>query len=449
MGDRHTKAGSGMNDFFSGHSQFGSLFLVEQFAGNGADAKVAYQLFRDSSLKGYLGSYYFSPAQTKNIWGGAAGVEYWLTQNVKMIGSYTYDNLRNSTYAFGIGLEWGGARVHRVDPDLEERLTDPVERYLTELGQASKIPSRLKDQSTGGTVLLANNIAFFSQTGSPNNDGVGLTLVNCTFENPCGPTDFTQTSVTTLGGLLPNTQLYINGGTYTSNGPVTLVPGQSVQSRSADYSQPATGAARSTIVADGITISGNNSLENIILLPSATPSANGVTVNGSNNVISGSQIGSMNNLFIHGVQDLGTNTLINNSDTFSDTFGIRALGNGTLTILNSRVNVIGIDPAGMTTSFNNVVINNSQIQVSGTGNVRGFAPSSGGLINANNTNVTVTNTGIGGNAITLFGFGPITVTGGALTVMGDGAEIHTNSNPATTIQGGTVCQVNGTTVACS
>ncbi len=449
MGDRHTNAGSGMNDFFSGHSQFGSLFLVEQFAGNGADAKVAYQLFRDSSLKGYLGSYYFSPAQTNNIWGGAAGVEYWLTQNVKMIGSYTYDNLRHSTYAFGIGLEWGGTRVHRVDPDLEERLTDPVERYLAELGQASKIPSRLKDQSTGGTVLLANNIAFFSQTGSPNNDGVGLTLANCTFENPCGPTDFTQTSVTTLGGLLPNTQLYFNGGTYTSNGAVTLVPGQSVQSRSADYSQPATGAARSTIVADGITISGNNSLENIILLPSATPSANGVTVNGSNNVISGSQIGSMNDLFIHGVQDLGTNTLINNSDTFSDTFGIRALGNGTLTILNSRVNVIGIDPAGMTTGFNNVVINNSQIQVSGTGNVRGFAPGSGGVINANNTNVTVTNTGIGGNAITLFGLGPITVTGGALTVMGDGAEINTNSNPATTIQGGTVCQVNGTTVACS
>ncbi|WP_244887568.1 hypothetical protein [Rickettsiella grylli] len=65
-------------------------------------------MFPNSSLKGYLGSYYFSPAETNNVWGGAAGLEYWLTQGVKLVGSYSYDNLHHSTYAFGIGLEWGG-----------------------------------------------------------------------------------------------------------------------------------------------------------------------------------------------------------------------------------------------------------------------------------------------------------------------------------------------------
>lgn len=447
MGDRHTNAGSGMNDFFSGHSQFGSLFLVEQFAGNGADAKVAYQLFRDSSLKGYLGSYYFSPAQTNNIWGGAAGVEYWLTQNVKMIGSYTYDNLRHSTYAFGIGLEWGGTRIHRVDPDLEERLTDPVERYLAELGHGSKIPSRLKDQSTGGTVLLANNIAFFSQTGGPNNGGTGLTLADCTFENPCGPTDFTQIGVDTLAGLLPNTQLYFNGGTYTSNGAVTLDPGQSLQSRSADYSQSATGAARSTIVADGITISGNNSLENIILLPLLVGGTNAIFVDGPNNVVSGSQIGSMNTPFNDGIFSIGGDVQVNNTVVFAQQDAV-GLDGGNIIIQNSGLNVLNsINGNGVSVNTGNVTINNSQIQVNGTGSIYGLLTNAGGVINATNTGVTVTNTG-GGSADALLNSGTITVTGGALTVMGDNtSQIASGSNPVT-IQGGTVCQVNGTTVVC-
>ena len=449
MGDRHTNAGSGMNDFFSGHSQFGSVFIVDQYVGNGADAKVAYQLFPGSSLKGYLGSYYFSPAQTNNVWGGAAGVEYWLTQNVKMVGSYTYDNLRHSTYAFGIGLEWGGTRVHRVDPDLEERLTDPVERYLAELGHGSKIPSRIKDQSTGGIVVLANNIAFFSQTGTPNNDGVGLSLANCTFENPCGPTDFTQTSVTTLGGLLPNTQLYFNGGTYTSNGAVTLDPGQSVQSRSADYSQPATGAARSTIVTDSIALLGNNSLENIILLPSATPLSQGI-ISGGNNSITGSQIGSMNNPFSTGIEANGVNTLLINSDVFGNSIAANIDGaSADLTIQNSRLNVVNsIDGTGVQDLVGNVTINNSQVQVSGVGTLSGLAAFGTSVINATDTSVTVTNTGGGAaNALVNLGVGSlITVTNGGLSVTSSGvAQIATGT---VTIQGNTVCQVNGTIVVC-
>ncbi len=80
----------------------------------GADAKVCYQLFPGSAWKAYIGSYYFSPAQTNNIFGGAAGIEYWFTQNVKMVGDYIYDNFRRSTYAFGIGLEWGVVHMFTV-----------------------------------------------------------------------------------------------------------------------------------------------------------------------------------------------------------------------------------------------------------------------------------------------------------------------------------------------
>lgn len=280
MGDRHYTAGTQIIPFFTGHSKFGHVLLIHQYAGSGADIKAGYQLFPDSSLKGYLGSYYFSPVddEVNNVLGGAIGLEYWLTQGVKLVGSYTYDNLHHSTYAFGIGLEWGGTRVHRADPALDERITDPVERNLAELGRGSTIPTRLKalpqlQGSLGNPnnplreviVLFANNIAFFSQTGRPNTGGLGLTLANCTFENPCGPTDFTQASVNTLGGLLPGTQIFFNGGAYSAPGNITLVPGQSLQGRTPDYAEPATDNARSVLFVPLLTLTGNNALENIIL----------------------------------------------------------------------------------------------------------------------------------------------------------------------------------------
>lgn len=452
MGDRHINAGNGMSTFFSGHSQLGSIFLIDQYAGSGADVKVAYQPFQNSSLKGYLGSYYFSPAQTNNIWGGAAGVEYWLTQNVKMIGSYTYDKLRHSTYAFGVGLEWGGTRVNRVSPDLEERLTDPVERYLAELGHGSKIPSRIKDQSTGGIVVLANNIAFFSQTGSPNNDGIGLTLANCTFENPCGPTDFTQTSVTTLGGLLPNTQFYFNGGTYTTTNTVTLDPGQSLQSRTTDYSQPASGSARSAIASDTITLQGNNSIENMVLLLNDINQS--VDISGANNTIVGSQIGNPSTTPATAVKDTGTNTSISNSEIFANISAIQANGS-TTTVQNTQMTVTenpvtGERSIGISAENGaNVTVNNSQVQVNASlVSPYGLQSASGSQITATNTDVTTIGNGL--NAYSLNNnTNNITISGGNLDTSGaGGSAILAPGSNAVSIGNGTVCQVNGTTIVC-
>ncbi len=70
------------------------------------------------------------------------------------------------------------------DPSLAERLTDPVERYLANLGHGSGIPSKtlLYGMGSGSLdVLVSDSIAFFSQTGTPNNGGGSLTLANCTF----------------------------------------------------------------------------------------------------------------------------------------------------------------------------------------------------------------------------------------------------------------------------
>jgi len=466
MGDRHYVTGTEIVPFFIGHSEFGRIFLINQYVGNGADAKVGYQLFPGSSWKAYLGSYYFSPAETNNVWGGAAGLEYWLTQNVKLVGSYTYDNLRRSTYAFGIGLEWGGTRVNRADPALEERITDPVERYLAELGRGSKMPSPLKLKPrrriirTGATgdddiVGLGNDIVFFSLAGRPNNNGTGLTLANCTFENPCGPTDFTQTAVSTFGTLLPNTLFYFNGGTY-SAGAVSLVPGQSVESRSAGYTQPATGAARSTIITDRIGLNGNNSLVNIIL-SGATNNNGKVQVQGLNNVITGSQIGTPGFTQLIGVRNTSGGLLINNTVVSNSSVTGLFLDGGNTSVQNSEINILGNTPIGINALGGaRVTLNN--VQIFGTGTSVTPADATIGIfvqgpattnVNATNTTISLTAPTSEANGLVTLGAtaGSIQYSGGAITLTA------LTTRPTQTIGGSiatpdTVCISNGSVVTC-
>ncbi len=188
-----------------------------QQIGNGADAHVGYQLFHQVPLKGYLGTYFFSIANAYNVHRGAADLEYWFDDTIRVFVNYSYDNYQHSNVVGGIGINFGGVRKHWADPSLSERLTDPVDRYLANLGHGSGIPSKTLLYGTGrgsSSVLVSDSIAFFSQTGTPNNGGTGLTLANCTFEDPCGPTDFSQAGVNNLNTLLPNTDFYFNGGSY-------------------------------------------------------------------------------------------------------------------------------------------------------------------------------------------------------------------------------------------
>lgn len=298
--------------FFTGHTEvINSVFdLANEIEriGNGADAMVAYQLFQQVPLKAYVGAYFFDIPGTTHLRGGIAGFQYWFDPNIKIFGNYSYDNYQHSKLIAGIGVSFGGVRKHTADPSLSERLTDPVERYLAHWGHGSGIPSRTlffpEGQGTS-TQLISDNIAFFSQTGSPNDGGISLSLANCTFENPCGPSDFSQTGVNTLNTLLPNTTMFFNGGNYPAlntagTGAITLNPGQSVSSRSADFSESVTGANRSTFNGAFI-LNSNNSLNDIILLPtSATAAGNAINATGATNLnVNGSQIGSASNPFLN------------------------------------------------------------------------------------------------------------------------------------------------------
>ena len=442
--------------FFTGHtevivSEFNVANEIQQI-GNGADARVGYQLFRYVPLKGYLGAYFFDIANTDTVRGGAAGLEYWFDDTIRVFANYSYDNYQHSKVIGGLGISFGGVRKHHADPSLSERLTDPVDRYLANLGHGSGIPSKtlLYGLGRGGSTQLINdNIAFFSQTGTPNTGG-NLTLTECTFENPCGPIDFSQTGVDDLNNILPNTKFYFNGGTYPANnvvGPLTLNNGQSVSSRTADYSAPATDSARSTF-AGGFNLSGNNQLENIIMTPSGQDTA--VTSNGSNNQITGSDVGSANNRYLFGIEDQGTNTNIENTSIFVNSIGILSVGANT-GIESSSVNVLNngnATSAGISASSTDVVINNSTILVTGptsTSN-NGVRAVSDSVVALNNTTVSVENTG-SGNAVALDNTNSEILTlEGSLSV--DGVNPIIATGDPVDIGFGTVCMVNGVVQAC-
>ncbi|WP_342147236.1 inverse autotransporter beta domain-containing protein [Rickettsiella endosymbiont of Aleochara curtula] len=379
MGDRHTNIEYPVVRE-TNHSEFIEFFSKSQYASNGADISLGYQLFSGNSLKAYVGSYFFNLSHTSNLWGGAAGLEYWLTRNFKVFASYTYDNSSHSTGAVGLGIEFGGTHIHRSNPAIEERMTDPVQRYLAELGHGSAIPSRFGTPQLipGDFFLISNNIAFFSETGGPNNGGIGLTLTNCTFENPCGPTDLTDLGASMLNTLLPNTLIYFNGGSYNAlnvvNGTsgVTLQSGQSVSSRTADFTQPTTGTTRSTFNGAFI-LNSNNALNNIILLPTAATISTGLqSTNATNVSINGSQIGSQNNSFNNGVVFDGSQAAVIGSEINTSSIAMLALSSSNILIQDSTLNNTLTQPppgspfAGIVSSSSTVTVNHSVVNLLGS-----------------------------------------------------------------------------------
>jgi hypothetical protein len=451
MGDRNQSAGNYLGPiYYSGHAGFAIPYQHMQHTGNGADAEIAYQFFPQSSLKAYVGSYFFSPSQEHDIWGGAAGLEYWIESYLKVFASYTLDNVRHSTGALGLGVEFAGTHVHRSNPSLAERITDPVARYLSELGRGSAIPSRVNSQrqmmmisnSAGEEipvpvppVPIVRDIAFFSQSGLPNNGGIGLTLADCTFQNPCGPKDFSQTGVNTLNSLLPNTPMYFNGGSYPAVGmsPLTLNAGQSVHSRSADYTQAAEGDARS-VFNGAFVLANNTTLDSIILLPAAGANTVGIQAGGAANfLVTGSQIGSASNPFGSGALLIGVSASssagsgsIVNSELFGRVTGVRIIApNSNLTIQKeSTITALGASNGSTGVYISNTthdvivtILENSQINVIGKSNTAFIAP--GIFAQGQNTVVNMSQSGVNVNGNVSSGeaaYALLTTTGGTIQV---------------------------------
>lgn len=453
--------------FFTGHSEiinnaFDLANEIERI-GNGADAMVAYQPFRQVPLKAYVGAYFFYIPGSTHLRGAIAGFQYWFDQNLKLFSNYSVDNYQHSKLIAGLGVSFGGVRKHTADPSLPERLTDPVERYLAHWGHGSGIPSRtlffLEGQGTS-VQLISNNIAFFSQNGSPNNGGMNLNLTHCTFENPCAPSDFSQTGVNTLNTLLPNTTMFFNGGNYPAlnsagTGAISLNPGQSVASRSTDYTESVTGVDRS-VFNGAFILNSNNTLNDIILLPTSnTAAGNAINATNAENVnINGSQIGSAANPSLNTALFLSASQFsLNNSNVFASRRIIRAQANSSLTIQSSQLNVtrtVGGAITGISiTGQSSGDMENSQLNVSGLGNAFAINVLSNSQFNITNSNISVASTGANSTVR-----GITTQTGGSVFMELGNLSVTSPSPNAEITSGSNIslfaveCLLNGTTVVC-
>jgi hypothetical protein len=414
-----------------------------QQIGDGVDAKVAYQLFRNVPFKAYFGAYFFDIPHTNNVRGGAAGLEYWFDHHVKAFVNYTYDNLQYNTVVGGLALSFGGVGGEIANPSLSERLTDPVERYLANLGHGSGLPS--KTLVNGGTSLnpFLRDIAFFSQTGTPNNGGVGLSIVNCTFANPCGPTDFSQIGVNTLSSLLPNTVMYFSTGTYSATNntsALTLNSGQSVWGRSVNYSEAAVGVARPTFNGAFILV-GNNILDSISLNNSLGARTTAIRSNGGQNLaISNSTIGRADNPYGMAMDLTNASAALTKSDVNSNTGTLVSTGTGnfrpgillsnsSLVVQSSKLNVATTRPFAVPTGVflsnkSSLTLDSSELTV-GVTDVMGspvmgvVAFNTNSVATINNSSITVNSRPNSASTVGLFtSAGKITMNGGAITVSG-------------------------------
>ncbi|WP_339051264.1 hypothetical protein [Rickettsiella endosymbiont of Xylota segnis] len=444
---------------FTGHTEtinsvFNEVNGIQQI-GNGADARVGYQFFYQVPLKGYIGAYFFDIANTDNVRGGAAGLEYWFDDNIRVFANYSYDNYQHSKVVGGLGISFGGVRKHWADPSLSERLTDPIERYLANLGHGSGIPSKTLLYAMGrgsSSEVISNNIAFFSQTGTPNTGG-NLTIANCTFENPCGPNDFTQTGVDSLNTILLNTMFYFNGGTYPANNignALTLNVGQSVFSRTGDYSAAATGAARSTFNG-GFILNGNNTLDSVILNNTLVAPTNGISSTGGQNImINNSQIGSAGNPYTTGVNLLNVSNASITGDTIeASLIGLNVLNSTSINVDNTVINANGANAAGVVGAGSQINLNNGVITVTSNAasSSAGISSLSNATVTGDGMQITVTNNGTG-PALDLFTFssGSIVVVNNQLVANGTNAAIASGANIVVGLTN--TCTLNGVAVPC-
>lgn len=468
--------------FFSGHTELiRTTFITDnetQQIGDGVDARVGYQLFRHVPLKAYLGGYFFDIPNADNVSGGAAGVEYWFDHHVKAFVNYTYDNLQHSTVVGGLAVSFGGVDESRADPSLSERLTDPVERYLANLGHGSGIPSqtlltrvhnsKIGVKSVGGGLdeedeVFSSSVAYFSQTGSPNNGGVGLSLASCTFENPCGPTDFSQTGVNTLNSLLPNTVMLFNGGTYpATNGSnaLTLSNGQGVFGMTTNYAASAQAAARPTFNGAFI-LNGNNTLDSVILNNTLSVNTTAITsVGGQNLVINNTNIGSATTPYATALNLNNANAQLTQSNIFASggtlatTQGV-VLSSSSLRVQSSNINVVNSGSIFVYAIFVNnqssLQLLNSQLNMSASSSnlfdAIAIEASSDSSALINNSNISVnsfnqTSTGLQ----TIDNLSEIEMNGGSLTVFGDASELRIGSN---IIFNSVICTLNNVTMNCN
>lgn len=392
---------------FNFHQQYNHLFDVVNVTGPGVDAEIGRTIPGLPNTRAYLGGYYFDPKNTKSIKGVSARINFPFNHYTAFTVADSYDNVFHNSVEAGVKLTFGGVDddVAKDNHDIRRRMMDPIPRNLATHSRGTAQPIQRINKDEGRLVLERDNIYFFTTIdGSAFNAANGTN--NCTFEHPCQASDFMQTTIDSLNIIAPNTNFYLNSGTYdfSGSGGLTINNGQSIFGRTLDYKQPASGSARPLLISgpafSALTLQGNNIIDSIQLTGGGVTALVGISMlNARNVLISNTQIGNpatpedfVAALFLAGdsqatvinstlsanftlgsgtqavfVQDTSTlslenSTVLAQSSDPTTNIGIVTMGNAHVSVSNSNITAINTDPAGSAIGVQSN--NNSQVSIS-------------------------------------------------------------------------------------
>lgn len=232
----------GVTDFvsFQDHQQFDILMTQDEEVGWGGDAEIGARIPILSNLRAYVGGYHFNSQDASDINGVAGRIEIPVNRYIGVTARDSYDNVQHNTVMVGLRVTLGGVNTNPTDihQPIQQRLLDPIERNMATLGEGNGEPIQtvLTPVSEGGAPptpeLERDNIWFFSTTATGTFTG---SIEDCTEENACASTDFTQETIDGINALkLSSSEIndvnstspsfYLAPGTYNSlNGMDPLV----------------------------------------------------------------------------------------------------------------------------------------------------------------------------------------------------------------------------------
>jgi hypothetical protein len=412
-----------------------------QEVGPGLDVSLGYHVAPRIPFIAQLGAYHFHFRDAHPINGVVLGGQFWLNPAWYLDAAYAYDNQQRSVATLSLGVRIGGTQhfYPAADRSVQSRITDPIDRYIAHSSYGA-IPDRTVflnatdryleqnpnhagnsgDRGPDGTIVLQDHLFFFNQAVTSSTPITDPT--QCTASNPCGPNQFTQAGVDGIALLDPLAVLYFNGGAYSTGFvPLALHPNQTLESRSNDFKQPASGGDRTTFF--GELVLNGNTLNRISVQKFAFPTA--VTIASGSNAINSSSLGDTNYAYTTGLDVQSGSVVASDSQIFANTTGVNVsggstfTGNTTLISATSNVNnTLGISASNGST----IKLTDSYIKAVSDGSSAIVA-----AIALNQANLIVTNSTINASS-KLSSFG-INAAGSLASI--SRSRVITNTQPAT------------------
>ncbi len=417
---------------FAVHTQYDAVFGLLEDVGPGFDLEVGHTFNTSSWLKKtrvFGGGYYFTPHYTSNINGIEAGFEIplnykWASVEVRD----SYDNLNHNTFLLTLKLTLGGLDQSE-NFDIHDRMLDQIPRHLGNLNNGDGIPSQKAFVNTGNTVVVRDNIWFFTDGTPTPVEG----FQSCTFEHPC--MGLAQSQIDAVNVLASNANFYFAPGVYDNpdgGSGFNFSNGQNIFGRTSDFTQLATGDNR-PLINDTIILNGNNNIYNIRV--------NGHSIEqlDAGGGTQPHQVGLLNTATSNGIVNI-YNSDINQTSTTDNGISVANNSNsGSLNIYNSSITSsvtfpgsVGIGVGNLHNSelnLFNLTITNSATDTGDSSSSLGIVNNEAGLINITNTSINASMThggilaGILSNSTLGGGLGTITVTGSNIAINGSDATL--------------------------